>query len=464
MTLLHDTATLPADSVLTYPLHAALLGRRSRRFARGATLDGGPLAFESAAAPEPLTLAEEGALAFAAAGVTGHTLGELPYERGRDPESGAGNIMVHFVGRTVASGDALHSVTLFVLNDEGTWLVRRPQDFAPGDVRALVASAREGRLADVYERSRVRVRPERATVERRVPIFTPFNLWDANIPGSTYFIPVTELTSLYINVLLTAFSDELGLFIVDDRNNFRPAGLKPFARSRGGKLHDDVADCRVVTVSFFEATLAAMAAVEEGAMHQSLALMAEALGLGGFTHACRAPQWLPALGFDTVRVPFSRAFGLGAIKRLLMRLLRKPDPLLELAVGVRDPQSPPAWLLRAFCPPHYANMEDAVRAFVDYKFAEGSGTVRGAGPGPWRDTPGMRRRIPAYSEHAVAATVAYCSYLHERYGRFPATFAPFDTLLAYQAHHLDAEFYHQFYEPGAIGRRQRDHHHAGDGR
>jgi len=78
------------------------------RFAGGMKMDAGPLAFQSQRAPSPLSREEEAALAFAAGGVTGSVLGDLPYSAG-------GNIMTHLVGRTVASGDAMHTVTLFVL-------------------------------------------------------------------------------------------------------------------------------------------------------------------------------------------------------------------------------------------------------------------------------------------------------------------------------------------------------------
>ena len=37
--------------------------------------------------------------------------------------------MTHFVARTVASGDAMHDCTVFVINDNGAWLLKRPQDY-----------------------------------------------------------------------------------------------------------------------------------------------------------------------------------------------------------------------------------------------------------------------------------------------------------------------------------------------
>jgi hypothetical protein len=50
-------------------------------------------------------------------------------------------------------------------------------------------------------------------------------------------------------------------------------------------------------------------------------------------------------------------------------------------------------------------------------------------------------RSSSYSDEAIAATIAYCKYIHDRYGRFPINGGPFRTLLAYQAHRLDSDFY-----------------------
>jgi len=109
-----------------YPLLDALIHRRSRRFGTGMRLSGGPLAYASVEAAQPLTLEEEAALAFAACGVTGYALAELPYQSGDLPEASEGKIMVNFIGRAVASGHALHYVAVFVINDDGSWMLKRP--------------------------------------------------------------------------------------------------------------------------------------------------------------------------------------------------------------------------------------------------------------------------------------------------------------------------------------------------
>lgn len=115
------------ERLARYPLLDALIECRSRRFGKGMSLNGGPLAYDSTHAPQPLSLEEEAALAFAGCGITGFALAELSYESGDVSEAGSGNILIHFICRTVASGDAVHAVTLFVINDEGAWMLKEAQ-------------------------------------------------------------------------------------------------------------------------------------------------------------------------------------------------------------------------------------------------------------------------------------------------------------------------------------------------
>jgi hypothetical protein len=102
-------------------------------------------------------------------------------------------------------------------------------------------------------------------------------------------------------------------------------------------------------------------------------------------------------------------------------------------------------------------MEAAVQAFIAYKFGS-QGVFRGeASTGGWRDPVATKARIPAPSQAAIAATVAYCEYIYRRYGRFPAYSAPFRTVLGYQASHLDVGFYDRFYHAEALTDTQRQH-------
>lgn len=440
----------PFDALGKYPLLKAIVQRRSRRFGLGMELDGGPLAYQSRQRPVPLTTQEEAVLAFAAAGLTGHALGDLPYQPGKAPESGSGNMMFSLLGRSVASADALHAVSLFVLNDAGAYLVRRPGDLPRREIPKLLQLVHEGRFLEWYERSRIRVADGRVGVPRQVPYVPAFNKWAANVPGSTYLLPINDLTALYINVLLAMFSEEFGFFVLDERNGFAPAGVGEFARSRGGHLNDDPGKGRVATVQGLESWLLEFTAIEQGCMLQNLALAGEAMGLGGFPHFAAHPTaWFQALGFRIVDVPLSRTLGQEGPG------IPASDPSIPVPVGLeRNGEI----LIKAYCPPNYPTMEDAVRALVDWKFSSDHGVLRAnSGPSAWRDPRRVQAGIPDYSDRAVAATVAYCEYIYRRYGRFPGAFGPFRTVLAHQAHHLDLDFYDRFYVPGTYTDAHKDH-------
>ena len=65
--------------------------------------------------------------------------------------------MTHFVARTVASGDAMHYVILFVINDDGVWMIKRPQDYPRAEVPELIEKARRTEYVELYKTSRVRI-------------------------------------------------------------------------------------------------------------------------------------------------------------------------------------------------------------------------------------------------------------------------------------------------------------------
>lgn len=430
-----------------YPLLTALLERRSRRFGLGMNIPAGPLAFKSRHEPIPLTEAEEAALVFAACGITGHALADLCYAKG-----GGGNIMGGLVARTIASGDGLQTVALVVTNDQSTHLVRRPAELAGEDIPRLIQLARAGAFTELYQRCRVKIKPGRA-VTPTDPLFNiNANRWSAHARGTTYFLPINDLTLMYVNGLLEIFNETTGAFILDERNNFRPAGLARFGRSRGGHLEDDPQQGRVATLRQIEQFVTEFVTVEQGMMLQNLGLMAQALGLGGFPNfANHEFAWFQALDFRMAQMPASRYLGAGPLARLAMKILKR-DPAVPYPLGLeRGGQV----LLKPFCPPYYPSMRDAVRAVVEMKFGA-AGLFRKPTPGgPWAKQADFLAGVPPLSEAAIEATIAYGEYIYQRYGRFPAYLPPYRTVLGFQACHLDAEFYDRYYRPEALGETQR---------
>jgi hypothetical protein len=439
-----------------YPLLEALANRRSRRFSRGAVMPGGGLEFRSRHPPLPLTKTEEALLCFAAAGMTGLCLGDVPFASGGQKESGGGNVMAALTGRTGASADAVHSAALFVINDEGTYLWKRPQDFSLEQVVELSRLGAAGRYDEVYDRMRVRIRAGRASIPREVPFMFPFNKWSTNLPGSTYFLPVCDLSSMYINVVLSGFDEQMALFLVDERNNFQPAGVAKFGRSRGGKLHDDPRDNRILPILGVETVIVEFMMAEQSFMAHNLSLMEQALGLGGWTHFATATEtgWLEALGFRTGRQTAAQVLNAGPFKRWLMNLLGR-NPTFPHALGLTVDGVD---LLTPFCPPYYPTMEAAVLAYLDFKRANAwQPPLKPDYAASWKNPRSVSSLIPRFSDACVQATIAYCTYVYETYGRFPAYFGPMRTTLGHQAHHLDLEFYDTHYQPGAYTQTQAEH-------
>ena len=435
------------QQVRQYPLVEALLGRRSRRFGPGMKIPAGPFQYQSKQPPRPLIEAEEAALVFSAAGLSGYALADLSYGAGE-----GGSMLAGIAGRVIASADAINTTSLFVINDDATYFIRRPQNFSPAERADLITLAHEQEWVTLYRRLRVKIAGERVKIPVEPGINFNINKWGLYAPGSTYFLPVNDLTAVTINALLEAFEPEMGLFIVDERNWFLPAGIGRFGKNRGGHLWNNPADGRVVTVQGLEMSLAEAAAVEMGGMLHSLGLMAQALGLGGYCNYARNEyQWLAALGFVTHPMSSARYVGVPTLLARLVRLMRQ-EFQVPLAIGLNHEGRP---LLQAWCRPNYPDMAAAVHAYVNYKFGEQGVWRKETAGSHWQAPDEYQQQIHPPSEAAIKATVAYCQYIDRRYGRFPAYSAPYRTVIGYQATPVDVEFYDRFFKPKALTETQR---------
>jgi hypothetical protein len=433
------------------PLQASLLEllfeRRSRRVGLGMTIPAGPFKYNSPHPALPLTEEEEAALAFAACGLTGYALADLSYGAGQ-----GGAMLAGRLGRTIASPDAVHTVAVVVTNDLGTWLLKRPQDVAPNEFLELARLGRERALTELYRRTRVQL-----SSVRTAPPLDPghnfsINQWSLYAPGTTYFLPVIETTALTLNVLLELLGEDMGVFLRDERARFRPAGVARFARSRNGHLHDNPHELRSATIQMIETALLESMATEQGMVLQNLALMTEALGLGGFPNFARHENsWFQVLGFRMQAMPASQYLGAPGLLSLAARWLHQ-DPWLEYPVGLERDNNV---LLKSFCPPYYDSMPDAVRAYVDSKFGAQGSYGAGINQSSWRAPDSTTFASLAPSRPAVAATSAYCDYVFHRYRRFPAYTAPFRTVIGFQVCRVDVGFYDHFYNPGVLPDRVR---------
>jgi hypothetical protein len=364
-------------------------------------------------------------------------------------------MLAGMTGRTVASADSLDTTSLFVINDAGTWYIRRPDNLSPADRAAVVQLSETGEAGDLteaYRRLRVVIVPERASIPVRPGLNFNINRWSMDAPGSTYFLPVTDLTGIYINALLEGFEPEMGLYVLDERRSFLPAGIGRFAKGRGGHLDDDLRGGRVLTIQGLEMSFAEATAVEMGSMLHSLGLMSQALGLGGTCNYARNEyHWLAALGFDLAPMRSTKYVGANRFLAAIVRL-RGQEFDHPIATGLRvDGEQ----LLRAWCPPNYPDMAAAVHAYIDWKYGAGGAWATAEATSRWRAPSDVLPGVGRPSQAAIDATIAYCDYIHRRYGRFPAYPAPFRTVIGYQATHVDIDFYDRSFTPEALTDTQR---------
>ncbi|MES1227440.1 MAG: hypothetical protein ABUL72_02150, partial [Armatimonadota bacterium] len=407
----------------------------------------GPMAFTSQHKGEPLTEEEEALMVFAACGITGYALGDLDYG-----PKGGGNIMVGTVGRTIPSGDAMHTVALIVTNDTATYYIRRPQDIPPADIPALVDLAKKGEFVEVYRRMRVKLSDKRSAPSMEPPFNLDVNRWSCYDPNGTYFIPVCEFTQLLINGVLEILGRSVGAFILDERAGFRPAGLAAFAKSQGGHLDDSMSGGRIFTIEGLEGLVAEAVTVEQGMMLQNLALMAQSLGLGGFPNWAAHPySWMQAAGFRMTTMPSNQYLGMTPLMSSLAQATKKVAPVPLVQGLERNGEV----LIKPFCPPYYASMSEAVQAAVDIKFGP-DGMFRGrASHSAWLKWAGIQEGVEEFIPEQVEAAKQFCDYVYRRYGRFPAYSPPIKTLIGFQSSHLDTEFYDQYYKPEALSGRHR---------
>ena len=102
-------------------------------------------------------------------------------------------------------------------------------------------------------------------------------------------------------------------------------------------------------------------------------------------------------------------------------------------------------------------MEAAVRAVVERKFGPQGMFRGGIRNSAWTDPNTLADKAPLLSDGAIEATIAYCTYVFDTYGRFPAYPAPLATGTGYQAGHLDLKFYERFYRPETVSESHRQH-------
>ena len=434
------------DAVNERPLLTSIWRRRTHRVSRGSSVEAGPMSWSSSEPRAPLTDLEE-AILIAMTGCTGLTMPDRPFNDPRDGKPIMAKPNLHMAGRTAGSPDNAQGTHFFLINDTGTYFLRKLPPPENGPVSVFDADALLARAAQ----AKVRVLDHRIDVpdgNREFPAYLDSNRFLSNLPGTTILFPVVDLSRQYINGMMYLLTQPEGArpTVVDDRNFYRPAGVKKWVQS--GFLNKDI--------KLPLGTIWAMRTqIEADLLLQNLMLTVDAMGLGAWIHATIAPPIMlgdpkfrptygPMLGFDWTTPRWKP-----------MDILRWHVPLPRFAdlrattVGLRHDGE---HLIKAMCPPNYDSMADAVDAVVADKFGpNGIYTDEGMFERIYKGEFGAKylRQAKDYSADVIACTRDICTYIYETHGRFPAHC---DTIhvpgVWLQAHHLENAYYERFFNGG----------------
>ena len=442
------------DDLLRRPLMDVLWRRRTHRVSRGVSLlKAGSMTYQSTQKPLPLSALEEAVL-IAATGHTGLTMPDRPFQ---DPQTGdfiMAKPNVNMDGRTAGSPDNAQGTYFIMINDSGTYFIRpqpsaqTPDPLAPA---TLVKRADEAKVKLFDHRIDVK--------DRDFPAYLDSNRFLSNLPGTTVFFPVVDLSHQYINGLMYLLTQPKGHrpTIVDDRNFYRMAGVKKWVDN--GFLNKDI---KVPLGSIN--TLRTQ--IEADLLLQNLMLVAEAMGLGAYIHGSISPpvllgdpkfvdQYGSMLGFEFV-TPRFRLLDIIRWQVLLPSL----SSLRAHPVGLKAGGE---YLIKAMCPPYYPSMKEAVAEVMAGKFGphgiyKDSELFAKIYKGDFGDR--YLKEASEYSGDVIACVTDICEYILDTHGRFPAHVdAIYVPGVWIQFHHPDIEYYDRYFRNGLTQtHRQHDAH------
>ncbi|MGB8021895.1 MAG: hypothetical protein WCF04_11755 [Candidatus Nanopelagicales bacterium] len=449
------------EALAERPLIGALWRRRTHRMSRGSSIEAGSMSWTSTAPRTPLTDLEEAVL-IAVTGCTGLTMPDRPFFDPRNHEPIMAKPNLNMAGRTAGSPDNAQGTHFLMINDTGTYYLRKlPPDESGGSVLDPDA------LLDRAARSKVKLLDRRIDVpdgNRDFPAYLDSNRFLSNLPGTTILLPVVDLSKQYINAIMYLLTQPAGArpTIVDDRNLYRLAGVKKWVRN--GFLNADI--------KLPLGNLGAMRTqIEADLLLQNLMLTADAMGLGAWIHAAISPPVL--LGDPKFRDRYGAMLDFDWVvpKWKLVDILRWGVPLPTHAdlrahpVGLRRLGEP---LIEAMCPPNYDTMDDAVDAVLAEKF----------GPTGIYSDEALFKRIykgefgakylkeaSNYADDVVACTRDICNYIYDTHGRFPAHTEAIHVPGAWlQVHHVEEAYYEAYFRDGLTeAHREHDRQWHGSG-
>jgi hypothetical protein len=433
------------DALARRPLLTALMQRRTHRVSRGSSVEAGSMSYTSSSPRAPLTELEE-AILIAITGCTGLTMPDRPFNDPRNHEPIMSKPNLNMVGRSAGSPDNAQGTHFFLINDSGTYFLRKlpPVEDGQGalDPDALVARARMAKVQLLDRRIDV------PAGDRDFPAYLDSNRFLSNLAGTTILFPVVDLSRQYINGMMYLLTQPEGArpTLVDDRNFYRVAGVKKWVKQ--GFLNEDL--------KLPLGTLWGMRTqIEADLLVQNLMLVADSMGLGAWIHASIAPPVL--LGDPKFTDRYGKMLGFDWVtpRWRPVDVIRWHVPLPRYAnlranpIGLRRLGE---HLIKASCPPNFPTMSDAVDAVVADKFGpNGIYSDQALFGRIYKDRFGERYLAEAskYAQDVIECTRDICNYIYDTHGRFPAHVEAIHVPgIWLQAHHVEERYYEQYFRNG----------------
>jgi hypothetical protein len=425
------------QQAMRYPLFDAIIQRRSRRIGKGIrSVPAGDNTYEAIEPkPQPLTPLEE-ALLIVATGATGLTMPDRPFQ----DENGVsilGTPSINMIGRAAGSPDNAQATHFFLINDDGVYFLQRQPSVA------IDVSSEDDLIGRAQSCKRL-VRAGRPQFPREFPYYLDSNRFLSNLPGSTILFPVVDMTRQYINGLMYLLTEKDGHrpVFVDDRNFYLHAGVGRWIRD--GFLN------RKYKIPF--GVLGPLRTqIEADLLLQNLALVIQAMGLGGWIHASIAPPYLmgnPHMATDKDRSQ-GLAFEWHTPPFRLLDLVRWGTFLPKVRAHPVGFKSGSEYLIQGLCPPYVTDMSAAVDAIIEQKnhiygdrsyFQQIFQNDRGTN---------YVKEVPHYDPRVIACVKDVCNYIVAKHGRFPAHVdAIYVPGVWIQVHHLDLDYYDLLFKNG----------------
>ena len=411
------------QDALDYPLFDSIFNRRSRRFGLGMELKDSTLEFKSKYDPIALSEVEEALLVWSGTGLTGLCLADLPPENGID-------LLCQWTGRTWPSACNNHGTELFFTNDDGLYHVdvknMLPKNEELDMFFKMPKEKKMERVLELYRDSLNKLEDGRADMPDKMPGLFEFNQWNTNKPGTSLFVPVTDVTEEYLNLLTLYCANSYGFTIIDDLTG-KPTGTEKWIKK--GRLKD------AVKMSLFDLEVRILTGlnVEQAFITQNMALALQPLGLAGWAFTGFIPRFAMGAAPDLFK-------GLGF--RFIQPKKGVIEPPTTVPVGKDG-------VFQGYCPPYYKNMDEAIDAFFEHKWAAWDKDK----PFPYTTPDKHLMMAPKPTDTTIQIVKDVANYIYDTYGRFPAFVDPMYMRLVFQAMHIDPDFYDEYYPKGSYSDR-----------